>query len=99
MFCEVCTHREALDARIKELETHKADDLAARMLEREGLRVRIRELEEGSCRYNCRTAKQAFLAGFNAGAEDAWDAGKIIDDDLHAKTVNDAYKKWLGERE
>lgn len=25
---------------------------------------RIRELEEGSCRFNCRTRKEAFIAGY-----------------------------------
>jgi len=31
------------------------------------LRQRIKELEDGSCRYNCRTMKEAFMAGHLAG--------------------------------
>ena len=31
---------------------------------------RIKELEEGACRYNCRRAKDAFMAGYDYGLDD-----------------------------
>ena len=31
---------------------------------------RIKELEEGACRFNCRRAKDAFLAGYDWGQDD-----------------------------
>ena len=31
---------------------------------------RIKELEDGACRYNCRRAKDAFLAGYDYGLDD-----------------------------
>ena len=30
----------------------------------------VQELKEGTCRYNCRTAKENFLAGMQAGLDD-----------------------------
>ena len=44
---------------------------------------RIKELEDGACRFNCRTEKEAFIAGFDC--RDNWDGG----------TSNEqAYKEW-----
>jgi len=54
----------------------------------------IEELESGKCRFNCRTAKEAFLAGFDVGAEDAFDGGKIIDDDFYKEVTEEAYAAW-----
>lgn len=48
---------------------------------------RIKELEEGACRFNCRTAKEAFMAGFDAGY-------------LHViGTPDDAYEEWKNARD
>jgi len=57
------------------------------------LKQRIFELEQGSCRYNCRTAKEAFMAGFDAGADDA-EGGKIICKDFYKEVTEEAYRKW-----
>jgi len=35
------------------------------------LQARIAELEEGGCRFNCRTARNAFIDGYNEGHDDA----------------------------
>ncbi len=65
------------------------------------LEAKIRELEadneslrEGRCRWNCATAKEAFMAGFDAGAEDAADSGVIICDDFKKEVTEKAYKEW-----
>ena len=65
------------------------------------LNARIKELEsdneslrEGACRHHCATARQAFMAGFDAGAEDASDGGKIICDDFKKEVTDKAYKEW-----
>jgi hypothetical protein len=53
------------------------------------LRERIHDLENGACRFNCRTAKSAFEAGWKARMR-------------MAKTkINwweDAYKEWRNEK-
>ena len=46
---------------------------------------RIEELESGSCRFNCRTAKDAFMAGLT------WSAHGFVD-------AEHAYKQWLKEK-
>ena len=53
------------------------------------LEKRIKELEDGSCRFNCRSMKDAFMAGFYAGADDTANSRKIIDAD---------YREWLREQ-
>ena len=60
------------------------------------LRQEIRDLKDGSCRFNCRTAKSAFMAGFDAGADDAVDSGKIIDDDFYREVTEQAWQKHKG---
>jgi hypothetical protein len=45
---------------------------------------RIEELESGSCRFNCVTKKEAFIAGFIRGAYDDGD-------------YEGAYKEWLSK--
>lgn len=91
-----CKLRAAADAfearveRIKELEeAFNESDAACADLE-----DRIKELEEGSCRYNCRRAKDAFMAGFDAGALDTVDGGKIICEDYKREVTEKAYKEW-----
>ena len=39
------------------------------MAENERLRQRVAELSEGACRFNCRTAKSAFQAGWTMYAD------------------------------
>jgi len=72
---------------------------AADSLERQEDRIKELEadnesLREGRCRWNCATAKEAFMAGFDAGAEDAADSGVIICDDFKKEVTNKAYKEW-----
>lgn len=62
------------------------------------LKQRIHELEQGACRFNCRTRKQAFLAGFDAGTEDVVESGRIIDDDFYKEVTEQAYKEWCDEQ-
>lgn len=57
-------------------------------LENERLQQRIDELRDGSCRYNCRTMKEAFFAGYTEGYGDRF--GEHYDPE-------DAYKVWLKE--
>jgi len=68
------------------------------------LHQRIRQLEaeneslkDGSCRFNCRTMREAFIAGFDAGVDDTIDGGKIICDDLYREVTQKAYKQWRKE--
>jgi len=61
------------------------------------LRARVKELEEGKCRFNCRTKKEAFLAGWDAAYEDNVDGGYIICDKFYKKVTEKAYKKWRGK--
>lgn len=67
------------------------DETFARLLQR------IDDLEGGACRYNCRLMKEAFMAGFDAGALDAVDGGQIICEDHYRKVTNAAYKQWKKE--
>lgn len=76
------------------LDIGACDGIAARDATIELLDERIEQLESGSCRFNCRTAKSAFLAGFDAGADDAFEGGKIIDDDFYKEVTEAAYKEW-----
>lgn len=41
---------------------------------------------EGACRFNCRTAKESFLAG--------WDAAKTQRANLSIQTRQEAYREW-----
>ena len=43
------------------------------MSEIDELKRRISELEDGSCRFNCRTEKQAYREGYKRGYQDGWD--------------------------
>lgn len=52
------------------------------------LRARIKELEDGSCRFHCRTLKQAFIAGYLADSQHG----------EHSRLAAErAYKEWRGE--
>jgi len=39
--------------------------------------------------------KEAFMAGFDAGAEDAHEAGKIICEDFKREVTEKAYADWI----
>ena len=62
---------------------------------------RIRELENGACRFNCRKAKDAFYAGYEDGfSEGFW----CEDNPGMAADQDDAYIAWcnkgvLGEQD
>jgi len=110
---ELALEIERLNARIKELEEMERADREeiGSYIDGTGLRGewqeqgaeinklenRILELEEGSCRFNCRTKKEAFIAGFDAAVLDAED-GIITCEDLQHEVAKEAYKEWLGER-
>jgi len=67
-------------------------DEAADEIER--LERRVEELERGPCRFNCRTQREAFVAGFLAGwKKKAW-CVKPGSDGRHA---NAAYREWKKE--
>ena len=42
--------------------------------------------------------KEAFLAGFDAGADDTEDAGKIIDADYYIEVTEQAFKDWCDQK-
>ena len=49
---------------------------------------RVEELEQGACRFNCRTQKAMFILGFNACLDDMYgDAPREI-------TAEDAYDEF-----
>jgi len=55
---------------------------------------RIEELEEGSCRFNCATRKQAFMAGWHRFAAQA----KLFNTNKEIESAGQgAYKKWQRE--
>jgi hypothetical protein len=58
------------------------------------LHRRIRELEDGHCRFNCATMKEAFIAGYNWGQEGGQISGKSI---WHGP--DEAFMIWKKERE
>ena len=60
------------------------------MSEIDELKRRIAELEDGSCRFNCRKMKESFNAGYQRGYEDCSDG-----------VINrlGAYNAWLKERD
>ena len=65
------------------------------------LEARIKELEEGACRYNCRTAKEAFMAGFEAGySEGFWTEENPAhwEDDCF-DSPESHYEKWTNARD
>lgn len=59
-----------------------SDDLGAEVF---NLLRRVEELEEGACRFNCKSEKEAFIAGF------LWENEE--DDGF------EAYKEWKSECE
>ena len=64
-----------------DFETHDRDTVNK-------LRQRIKELEDGSCRFNCRTTKEAFIAGYLADTQHG---------ELTVVAAEIAYKEWKGE--
>ena len=58
------------------------------------LKQRIFELEQGGCRFNCRTEKQAFIAGYYAASEVNWDFQAPCDDEMAER----AHKEWKDGR-
>ena len=54
------------------------------MAENERLRQRVAELSEGACRFNCRTAKSAFQAGWTMYA----------DNGLQSRCADEMDKAW-----
>lgn len=58
-------------------------------LENQRLQKRIDELKSGACRFNCASMKEAFIAGYEFGAED------MLADWY---CPNTAYKSWMKER-
>jgi hypothetical protein len=53
----------------------------------------VRALKDGRCRFNCRTEKEAFMAGFIRGR--SCDADTFWEE---VKAEEDAYKQWIKER-
>ena len=53
------------------------------------LKQRIFELESGACRYNCRTAKEAFMEGFDRG----------MDQHTNWHGKEEAYKEWCEQKD
>lgn len=65
------------------------------------LERRIKELEEGSCRFNCRDQKAAFMAGFEAGFHEGfWVEGNSADPHKDCfDSPSTHYLQWLKDRE
>ena len=57
-------------------------------VEKNHLKNRIQELEDGSCRFNCRTMKQAFIAGYLADSQHG---------EHSEKAAEMAYKEWKNQ--
>ena len=68
-------HIKLIDRRVFELERVCEKQIA-----------RIKELEDGTCRFNCRTAKEAFIAGYTMYS------------DADDTTAEEAYKEWRSEQ-
>ena len=66
---------------MSDFETHAYGTVAA-------LKERIFELESGACRFNCRAAKEAFMAGYDYG----------MDQDHHFKDRHNAYQDWCDKK-
>lgn len=64
-------------------------------MELDAARKRIKELEDGSCRYNCRTMKEAFKAGFYYMAAEmhVMNSNEVIE-----SAANRAYQEWKNDR-
>jgi len=61
------------------------------MSEVDALKARIKELEEGACRFNCRKQKDAWMAGWYRFAAQA----KIMNSDQELQGAAEAaYKEW-----
>ncbi|TFH49298.1 MAG: hypothetical protein E4G89_05030 [Methanothrix sp.] len=60
------------------------DQLAGLEIDCDKMQKRINELEDGSCRFNCKAEKEAFIAGF------LWE-----DEEVNGF---DAYKEWKCEK-
>jgi len=61
------------------------------------LKQKIFELEQGACRFNCRTRKEAFMAGFDAGFNDTDEQDRyfgLVDGDMEQ-----AYKEWCEQKD
>ena len=57
---------------------------------RRSLEKRVDELESGSCRFNCRSMKEAFMAGYRLGLNDGMVFGENHEDEC--------YRFWLKEQ-
>ena len=57
----------------------------------DAMEKRIKELEDGSCRFNCRTVKEGFYAGWDAQVYKWCKTGKVGGHCL------EAYKEWRKE--
>jgi hypothetical protein len=65
-------------------------------LENERLQQRIDELRNGSCRYNCRTMKEAWMDGWAAAV--GWFSLEIGDEqDWSPPEREQLYRDWLKE--
>ena len=54
------------------------------------LETRVKELEQGECRFHCRTAKQNWIAGWMWGYEFAFSTSVSRRNDL----AKEAYDEW-----
>ena len=54
------------------------------------LEDRIRDLEEGACRFKCRNMKESFIAGYLADLQH---------EELTKEHANRAYQEWRDEQE
>ena len=72
------------------------DDLIDYLEECDRLRERIKELEEGACRFNCATRKKAFMAGWEA-LDEQWAIEHFSMGEYHYDPEI-AYKEWRNEQ-
>ena len=59
-------------------------------------------LDEGRCRFNCRTKKEwkrlveeAYLAGFEDGQLDGIESGSFLCEDYKKEVMNRFYRNWM----
>jgi len=53
----------------------------------DALTARVKELEAGPCRFNCRTEKVAYIAGFRDACRASWEK----------PFAEEFYEEWKGE--
>ena len=93
-FHGMITEVDLLHSRIAELEDQETDFREYLVkyfdIQQFDLYAENERLKRGPCRFNCRTQKEAFMAGWRRCSKCHWDDDYIMHDE--------AYKQWAKER-